>query len=185
MSLRFREAVRADSAVLASLSAELGYPVSAAEIEARLALMRENPDHAVLVACDAGAPGAGRGAGSELAAAAVPVIGWIDVGIVFHLQSGRFCEIGGLVVTASARRRGAGKALVAQAEKWAADKGLTRVLVRSNAVREDAHRFYLREGYRRTKTSAVFEKAVGAPAAETAPPTITENAPGPRSRSKA
>jgi GNAT superfamily N-acetyltransferase len=127
-------------------------------MEARLGLMENNRDHAVLVACDGDAdPGAGGQPGA--------VIGWIDVGVVFHLQSGRYCEIGGLVVTASARRRGTGAALVTQAEKWAAAKGLARVLVRSNAVREDAHRFYLREGYRRAKTSAVFEKTVGSPAA--------------------
>ncbi len=169
MNLSFREARQADSAVLATLSAELGYPVSAAEMEARLALTQKNPDHAVLVACDDGAPGAGQGPAAGPAGAG-PVIGWIDVGVVFHLQSGRYCEIGGLVVTASARRKGTGKALVAQAEMWASAKGLTRVLVRSNAVREDAHRFYLREGYRRAKTSAVFEKAVGAAAAGTAAP---------------
>jgi GNAT superfamily N-acetyltransferase len=156
MRLSFREAGRADAAALASLSGELGYPVSVAEMESRLELMAEKGDHAVLVACDAdGIAGPGK---------AGAVIGWIDLGIVFHLQSGRYCEIGGLVVTASARRLGAGKALVAQAEAWAASKGLTRVLVRSNAVREDAHRFYIREGYRRAKTSAVFEKTVGGPA---------------------
>jgi GNAT superfamily N-acetyltransferase len=154
MSLSFREAGRADAAALASLSGELGYPVSAAEMEERLEATARYPDHAVLVACDAdgaAVPGA----------PAQPVIGWIDVGVVFHLQSGRYCEIGGLVVTAPARGKGTGKALVAQAEKWAAAKGLTRVLVRSNAVREGAHRFYVREGYRQTKTSAVFEKTVG------------------------
>ena len=107
MNLSFREAGWADAAALASLSGELGYPVSVAEMQARLEVMTRNPDHAVLVACDRdGAAGTGA------------VIGWIDVGIVFHLQAGRYCEIGGLVVTASARRKGTGKALVAQAEEW-------------------------------------------------------------------
>jgi hypothetical protein len=32
--------------------------------------------------------------------------------------------------------------------------------VRSNAIRERAHAFYLRDGYARVKTSAVFEKAL-------------------------
>jgi hypothetical protein len=30
--------------------------------------------------------------------------------------------------------------------------------VRSQIIREDAHRFYLREGYSKVKTSVVFEK---------------------------
>jgi hypothetical protein len=35
------------------------------------------------------------------------------------------------------------------------------MLVRSQIKREDAHRFYLREGYVRTKTSVVFTKELG------------------------
>ena len=38
--------------------------------------------------------------------------------------------------------------------------GLRRALVRSQVSREPAHRFYLREGYARVKTSAVFEKVL-------------------------
>jgi len=38
------------------------------------------------------------------------------------------------------------------------EHGLRRALVRSQIAREAAHRFYLREGYARIKTSAVFEK---------------------------
>jgi GNAT superfamily N-acetyltransferase len=154
MALTIREADRADAAALASLSGELGYPVSREEMEARLDIMARVPEHAVLVACEGGtAAKAGSGR----------VIGWVDVGIAFHLQSGRYGEIGGLVVTGSARGKGAGKALVAEAETWAAAKGARKMLVRSNAIREDAHRFYLRESYIRSKTSAVFEKPIGGP----------------------
>jgi hypothetical protein len=35
---------------------------------------------------------------------------------------------------------------------------VARLRVRSNAIRERAHAFYLRDGYTRVKTSAVFEK---------------------------
>jgi hypothetical protein len=38
--------------------------------------------------------------------------------------------------------------------------GLRRALVRSQVSREPAHRFYLRAGYARVKTSAVFEKTL-------------------------
>lgn len=67
-------------------------------------------------------------------------------------------EIGGLVVSAPARGRCVGAQLVARAEAWAREQGLSAILVRSQIAREDAHRFYLREGYQRTKTSAVFTK---------------------------
>jgi hypothetical protein len=38
------------------------------------------------------------------------------------------------------------------------------MVVRSQMAREAAHRFYVREGYRQTKTSAVFSKSLGIPA---------------------
>ena len=90
------------------------------------------------------------------------VVGWIDVGVVTHLQSGSYAEIGGLVVTDGHRGRGVGGALVAYAEAWASRQGLSKILVRSQIAREAAHRFYLREGYQRTKTSAVFTKGIPA-----------------------
>ena len=56
------------------------------------------------------------------------------------------------------RSRGIGRVLVARAEQWALERGLKSVVVRSQIAREAAHNFYLREGYARTKTSAVFTK---------------------------
>jgi PhnO protein len=38
------------------------------------------------------------------------------------------------------------------------EKGVDTVRVTSHSSREEAHRFYLRDGYRHTKTSLVFEK---------------------------
>jgi len=142
MMVTIRKADAGDAAAVASLSGELGYPVSEVDIGARLRRINEMPDHTVLVAC---APDG-------------VILGWADVGVTFHLQSGSYAEIGGLVVTASARRGGIGKELVARAEEWAFARGVKRMVVRCNAVREEAHRFYLREGYQQTKTSAIFEK---------------------------
>jgi GNAT superfamily N-acetyltransferase len=50
-----------------------------------------------------------------------------------------------------------GKLLVQAAVRWAAERGYAKVRVRSNVVREDAHRFYEREGFQRAKTQAVFD----------------------------
>lgn len=131
-----------DAPPIAKLSEQLGYPVPVEEMERRLRRLADDPDHAVLVA--------GLADGE--------VVGWIDVGVVFHLQSGAYCELGGLVVSEAVRGNGIGRELVAAAEQWAASRGLKKVLVRSNARRADAHRFYLREDYTMVKTSAVFEK---------------------------
>jgi GNAT superfamily N-acetyltransferase len=142
MKCEIRECYGSDSESIAKLSGQLGYAVPADEMERRLQHMANDPNHAVLVACLEDGE----------------VVGWIDVGIVFHLQSGAYCEIGGLVVAESVRGNGIGRELVIAAEEWAATRGLKKVLVRSNAIRADAHRFYLRENYTMVKTSAVFEK---------------------------
>ena len=58
------------------------------------------------------------------------------------------------------RSMGVGKRLCAEVEAWSQEKGIAVVRVTSRSSREDAHRFYLRDGYERIKTSAVFEKVL-------------------------
>lgn len=90
------------------------------------------------------------------------VVGWIHAGEEELLESGRRCEIFGLVVDESARGQGVGRALVAAAEEWARLRGLSHVTVRSNIARDLSHPFYLREGYRRVKTQHVYQKTLAA-----------------------
>lgn len=136
-----REICPADAAAVATLSGELGYPATPGKIEERL--QSRPAGHITFVACDKG-----------------KVVGWIDVAISHHLQSDPTGEIGGLVVASEYRSLGVGAALLEHAEQWIRDQGLSSVVVRSQVKREDAHRFYLREGYSRTKTSAVFSKSL-------------------------
>jgi (aminoalkyl)phosphonate N-acetyltransferase len=143
--LTIREMTLMDAAAAARLSAEFGYPVSHETMERRIAELQKQRDHALFIACL-----------DDVA------IGWIDVGIVHHLQSEPYGEIGGFVVGEQYRSSGIGKQLIAQAEVWMRGRGLRRALVRSQISRDAAHRFYLREGYGRVKTSAVFEKELSA-----------------------
>ena len=53
---------------------------------------------------------------------------------------------------------------VAAAEAWARERGCLAVRVRSNVVRERAHAFYRREGFREIKTQQVLEKELGSEA---------------------
>jgi GNAT superfamily N-acetyltransferase len=139
-----REITPDDAEAATKLSEELGYPASAAEMKQRIEAFARLTDHVVFVACVAGA-----------------VVGWIDVGISRHLQSEPRAEIGGLVVSTEVRGRGIGGRLITCAENWARQRGLRAMVVRSQIAREQAHNFYLREGYARTKTSAVFTKTLG------------------------
>ena len=139
--ITIREITPDDGPAAAGLACELGYPATPAVLKERIEFLQRHPDHVVFVACDAGS-----------------VVGWVDVCIAHHLASDPRAEIGGLVVSAAVRSRGIGARLVAQAEQWAKEQGLTGMLVRSRSTREAAHRFYLREGYSVNKTSTVFIK---------------------------
>ena len=136
-----REITAADAAAAANLSGELGYQVSADAMRQRIESLLRHPDQAIYVASLSG-----------------KVVAWIDLAVTWHLTSEPRVEIAGLVVSSEVRSRGIGRLLVERAEQWAVSRGLTGMLVRSRITREDAHRFYLREGYERTKTQAVFTK---------------------------
>lgn len=86
------------------------------------------------------------------------VVGWIEVSICRHLQSAPYALIGGLVVSEQVRSLGIGKKLCLEAENWARAQGVEVLRVRSRTSRQEAHRFYIREGFRQTKVSAIFEK---------------------------
>jgi GNAT superfamily N-acetyltransferase len=134
-----------DASDAAALSTELGYQVTEEVMEARLHQRDGMPKNAVFGAC-----------------LDDRVVGWIDVGIVHHLQSGSYGEIGGLVVEAALRGRGIGRRLVDKAEEWTAAQGAEVLLVRSRVSRERAHEFYLKHNFSEVKTSTVFTKPVQA-----------------------
>jgi GNAT superfamily N-acetyltransferase len=143
VTIDIRAASLDDAEAVAALSGELGYPADAQDMRRRIEPLLESADHGVFVASRDGL-----------------VIGWIHVLAVRHLQATPRAEIGGLVVTADARSGGVGTLLVRRAEEWAREHGFDAVLVRSQIKREAAHRFYRREGFERTKTSAVFSKKI-------------------------
>lgn len=139
--LVIREVAQIDLEAICQLSAELGYPASPDAMQRRIEALIQLADHSVYIAS----------LRSE-------VVGWIHVAIVHHLQDDPRAEIGGLVVGAEVRSSGIGRELLARAEQWASQQGVRSVVVRSRIARESAHRFYLREGYKQTKTSSVFTK---------------------------
>jgi ribosomal protein S18 acetylase RimI-like enzyme len=54
-----------------------------------------------------------------------------------------------LVTSTAQRRRGIGRALIAAAEKDLAERGIQRVSLNTQLIREDAHKFYETLGYMR------------------------------------
>jgi len=58
----------------------------------------------------------------------------------------------------AAKRRGRERRLLAAAEEWARKHGCKGMSVRSNVIRERAHKFYERNGYEHYKTQKSFRK---------------------------
>ena len=140
-----RPATLADAGRLAALSSELGYPVTADEIAGRLGELLARDGDIVLVAEHE--PG--------------QVAGWVHGSEQWLLESGRRCELLGLVVDARVRGRGLGRRLVTAVEEWARSRGLEQMAVRSNVTRAESHPFYERLGYARVKTQHAYRKRLG------------------------
>jgi GNAT superfamily N-acetyltransferase len=81
----------------------------------------------------------------------------VHVFYTIRLESGPFCEIGGLVVSKNIQGKGIGKLLVEKARKWAAERNIGKLRVRCNVVRAGAHEFYIKSGFTENKQQKVFE----------------------------
>ena len=141
--LSIRQLTADDADAAAELSSQLGYPCSDNDLRGRIEETLRSTDRVAFAAVLDG-----------------QVVGWIDAAVERHLQSSACAVIGGLVVRDGARGFGIGRRLCAEVEEWTRGKSIPVVRVRSQIKREDAHRFYLRDGYSKVKTSYVFEKPV-------------------------
>jgi len=140
--LRIRRARASDAPQLAALTGQLGYPATAAQIRKRLQGIKPASQNAVFVA-NSKKDG---------------VIGWLHVSRDVLLESEIRAEVNGLVVAEGQRSLGAGAQLLAAAEDWARKHGCKNMSVRSNVIRERAHKFYERNGYEHYKTQKSFRK---------------------------
>ena len=61
--------------------------------------------------------------------------------IVHHFATGDYGEIAGFIISSEYRSGGIGRKLLTKAEDWAADEGMTKMVVRSRTVKEAAHGF--------------------------------------------
>jgi GNAT superfamily N-acetyltransferase len=140
--LKIRRAKRADAPQIAVLAGQLGYPATTPEMRKRLLGIKPASLHAVFVA-DTPEDG---------------VIGWVHVSKQPLLEVEIRAEVNGLIVAEGQRGLGAGARLLATAEDWARKHGCKSMSVRSNVIRERAHKFYERNGYEHYKTQKSFRK---------------------------
>jgi GNAT superfamily N-acetyltransferase len=128
-----RAAEMNDAAALAQLMCELGYETTKSEMQMRLEpIVADERLRAFVAVCD----GKVCGMVSTL----------IYPSIEHNDLSGRIVA---LVILSAMRRRGIGRALIATAEKYFAQRGVRRVGLNTQLAREDAHKFYESLGYER------------------------------------
>lgn len=135
-----------DAVPVTALSLELGYKMTVSDTIANIGSVDKS-------ICDV----------SYVALIDDVVVGWIHVFYTIRMESGPFCEIGGLVVSKNIQGKGVGKQLVEKARKWAAERNCNRLLVRCNVVRTGAHEFYTKSGFTESKTQKVFEYMISSP----------------------
>jgi len=134
----------ADVAAAAGLLAQLGYPMSAAEVARRLGLVGAADGHRVWVAEDGG-----------------QVVGLLHAFFRPALEKPPEVVVQALVVDANRRSQGIGEQLMQVAEAWAREVGSATVSLYSGVQRADTHRFYERLGYARIGPSLQMRKVLG------------------------
>ena len=143
-TVTIRDASAGDAEPIARLSGQLGYPEQGGRLGKRLSALLGSSLDAVYVAEVDGS-----------------VVGWIHVFASVRIESAARAEIGGLVVDEAYRGKGIGERLVREVETWAIQHGLAHIRVRTRATRTEAHGFYAREGFERTKLQHVLDKEIG------------------------
>lgn len=133
-----------DLEAVTELIRELGYEREAAILECRIRTLRATGDYEFFVA-DVGGT----------------AVGLIEVHREESFIDGDRGLIGALVVSSKCRRTGAGRQLVKAAENWTAKRGLIKLRVGTNMVREDAHKFYESLGFTLNKRHHIYLKEIG------------------------
>lgn len=137
-----RPARPGDYARMAELAGQLTYPSVTEDIARRMGGLEGSKEHAVFVA---------ETEGGEVA-------GWIGLFVLRSVEADARVEIAGLIVDERFRSQGVGEKLIERAERWARERNCREIGLRSNLIRDRAHKFYERLGYRNVKTQKSFRK---------------------------
>lgn len=137
-----RDAEPRDAEAIAGLLAQLGYPTEPASVDARLERLQIVGDRAVVAERDG------------------EVVGLAQLHVSPTLEYERpAAKLAALVVDASHRGEGVGRALVAAMEAEARARRCELLFVTTAERREDAHEFYRRVGLE--ETGRRFAKSLG------------------------
>lgn len=143
MNIAIRMMGPEDATAVSMLSAQLGYMNTIEEtLEHIDHLGRSEHDHLLVALWE-----------NEIA-------GWIHAFKTTRLEAGNYTEIAALVVDEQYRGKKIGEQLVNAIKEWSRQQGYSKIVVRSNVLRNKAHHFYLTHGFTEVKEHKVFELQV-------------------------
>ncbi len=140
-SIHLRAMTGADLGAARDLLEQLGYRLTLEEVGRRYAAVIAASDHRAIVAETAGR-----------------VVGLMHVFASPALENPPEAIVEAIVVADGVRRSGVGRALMAEAERWGAERGCSSVALSSNVTRQGAHAFYHALGYDTAATSLILRK---------------------------
>ncbi len=152
MEVFIRQISKEDAPAICTLCFQLGYVLSIEQILKNIKAVLENKFHDAFVAVHQD-----------------KIIGWIGVARALQIESPSFCEVRGLVVDEQYRKQGIGKMLIEKAKQWGQEKarlndkvgqGNTKLRLRCNTKRNEAHLFYQHLGFNEIKQQKVFEMKI-------------------------
>ena len=143
MQINVRAASRDDCSGITHLTNQPGYPSTEEKICEIMDLVLSHKDHQVFIA--------------EIENS---IVGYIHLIQSMRIGSNPFVEIAAFIIDESSRGGGVGSSLIEKSQKWATGKGLADIRIRSNIIRQEAHKFFQNRGFQNIKTQEVFLKRI-------------------------
>lgn len=144
MNFKIRNANPSDAEAIWKLnSEEMGYSYSLAATKAKLFKLLSDENHRIFVAVADGM-----------------IVGYIHANGYELLFAPSMRNVMAIAVSSNFKRKGIGRALLAEVEKWAVESGSTGVRLVSGETRTEAHEFYRKCGYVSNKKQLNFKKMI-------------------------
>jgi GNAT superfamily N-acetyltransferase len=139
MKIIIRQMTATDAKEVNRLSAQLGYQLSIEQTLQNIHAVLQSKDHTAFVAEHEN-----------------EIVGWIGASQNIMIEVMPYCEINGLVVDKDHHGMGVGKLLIDKVKQWAKEKNNSKVGLRCNIKRTEAHLFYEHLGFTALKLQTNF-----------------------------
>jgi GNAT superfamily N-acetyltransferase len=139
MKIIIRQMTATDAKEVNRLSAQLGYQLSIEQTLQNIRAVLQSKDHTAFVAEHEN-----------------EIVGWIGASQNIMIEVMPYCEINGLVVDQDHHGMGVGKLLIDKVKQWAKEKNNSKVGLRCNIKRTEAHLFYAHLGFTALKLQTNF-----------------------------